>query len=115
MCLLILRHVVVNRRWISAHWILVTHSSRIYANRVIDKFHAGSSNHVLFVPNELFVHAGPRASPLIIMEEGELGKLLSSDNEFSKDDLRADLLTVPYDRTHSLAPPHKSSLYISYV
>jgi len=76
--------VVVNRRWISSHWIVISQSSFIYATRIIDKVHTGSLDYVLFASNVLF---GPRAS----MAACELGNYLSSDNEFSKDELKADV------------------------
>ena len=103
--------MVVNRRWISAHWIVISQSSCIYATRIIDKVHTGSLNYVLFVPNVLF---GPRAS----MAACELGKYLSSDIEFSKDELKADLLLVSCGCVHSIISHHKRSseysLFISY-
>ena len=101
--------MVVNRRWFSAHWIVISQSSCIYATRITDKVHPGSLDYVLFVPNFLF---GIRAS----MAACELGKYLSSDNEFSKDELKANLLPVSYGRAHSVISPHKrSSEYSLYV
>jgi hypothetical protein len=104
--------VVVNRRWISTHWIVISQSSCIYATRIIDKVQTGSLNYVLFVPNVLFKFCASVAAC-------ELEKFLISDSKFYKDELKADLLPVSYGRAHSAISLHKRSseysLYTSYI